>query len=144
MVVLAASWFFDGRPRHWNDMLRRFDGTLTQMWTAAWLPGARYVGKPIYVLTAQRTFSAPESLAYELQQTKRATIVGETTGGGAHSGAWFPIDDRFAIFIPLSRYVSATSGGDWEGAGVKPDVVCAASDALERAHHDALTKLGRE
>jgi hypothetical protein len=143
MAVLAASWFFDGRPRRWNDMIRRCDGTTTQYWTAAWLPGTRYVGKAIYVLTAQRTFSAPESLAYELQQTRRATIVGETTGGGAHSGAWFPIDDRFAIFVPLSRYVSATSGGDWEGVGVKPDVVCGASEALERAHREALARLGR-
>jgi C-terminal processing protease CtpA/Prc len=74
----------------------------------------------------------------------RATIVGETTGGGAHPGAWFPIDDRFAIFIPLSRYVSATSGGDWEGVGVKPDIACAASEALERAHRAALSQLGRE
>ena len=144
MVVLVASWFFDGRPRHWNDMLRRSDNTTTQMWTAAWLPGARYVDKPIYVLTAQRTFSAPEGLAYELQQTRRATIVGEVTGGGAHPGAWFPIDDRFAIFIPLSRYVSGASGGDWEGVGVKPDVVCEASEALERAHQAALAKLGRK
>jgi hypothetical protein len=144
MVVLAASWFFDGRPRHWNDLLRRCDGTTTQFWTAAWLPGARYVDKPVYVLTAQRTFSAPESFAYELQQTRRATIVGETTGGGAHSGAWFPIDDRFAIFVPLSRYVSATSGGDWEGVGVKPDIACEAAEALRRAHREALAKLGRE
>ena len=144
MVVLAASWLFDGRPRHWNDMLRRFDDSTTQFWTAAWLPSARYVNKPIYVLTAERTFSAPESFAYELQQTKRATIVGEVTGGGAHSGAWFPIDDRFSIFIPLSRYVSAASGGDWEGVGVKPDVACAATEALERAHHLALETLARK
>jgi len=95
------------------------------------------------VLTAQQTFSAPESFAYELQQTRRATIVGETTGGGAHSGAWFPIDDRFSIFIPLSRYVSAVSGGDWEGSGVKPDVACDASEALQRAHHLALQEIGR-
>jgi hypothetical protein len=144
MVVLAASWFFDGRPRHWNDILRRCDSTTTQFWTAAWLPGPRYVGKPIYVVTAQRTFSAPESFAYELQQTRRATIVGEVTGGGAHSGAWFPIDDRFSLFVPLSRYVSATSGGDWEGTGVKPDVVCRASEALQFAHNLALRDLGRE
>ena len=144
MVVLVASWFFDGRPRHWNDMHRRFDGSTTQMWTAAWLPGQRYIEKPIYVLTARRTFSAPESLAYELKQTRRATIVGEATGGGAHPGAWFPIDDRFAIFIPLSRYVSATSGGDWEGVGVEPDIASEASEALGRAHREALAKLGRE
>ncbi|HET6362663.1 MAG TPA: DUF4440 domain-containing protein [Gemmatimonadota bacterium] len=144
MAVLAASWFFDGRPRHWNDMVRRYDGTTTQFWTAAWLPGPRYVGKPIYVLTADRTFSAPESFAYELQQTGRATIVGEVTGGGAHPGAWFPIDDRFALFIPLSRYVSAVSGGDWEGTGVEPDVECAAAEALDCAHRLALETLGRE
>jgi retinol-binding protein 3 len=138
MVVLAASWLFDGRPRHWSDMLRRYDGSTMQYWTAAWLPGPRYADKLIYVLTAERTFSAPESFAYELQQTRRATIVGEVTGGGAHPGAWFPIDDRFSIFIPLSRYVSATSGGDWEGVGVKPDVVCAAEEALDRAHGLAL------
>lgn len=144
MVVLAASWFFDGRPRHWNDLIRRCDGTTTQFWTAAWLPGAHYVDKPIYVLTAHRTFSAPESLAYELQQTRRATIVGEVTGGGAHSGAWFPIDDRFSLFTPLSRYVSAASGGDWEGVGVKPDVVCDAAESLQRAHGLALGELGRK
>jgi hypothetical protein len=143
MAVLAASWFFDGQPRHWNDLVRRFDGTTTQFWTAAWLPGPRYAGKPIYVLTAQRTFSAPESFAYELQQTRRATIVGEVTGGGAHPGAWFPIDDRFALFIPLSRYVSAVSGGDWEGTGVRPDVECAAAEALDSAHRLALEALGR-
>jgi hypothetical protein len=144
MSVLAASWLFDGRPRHWNDIVRRCDGTTTQLWTAAWLPGARYVDKPVYVLTSTRTFSAPESLAYELQQTRRATIVGEVTGGGAHAGAWYPVDDRFSLFIPLSRYVSSVSGGDWEGTGVAPDVVCAASEALERAHRVALDGLGRK
>ena len=144
MVVLAASWFFDGRPRHWNDIVRRADRTTTQFWTSAWLPGPRYVGKPVYILTAQRTFSAPESFAYEMQRTQRATIVGEVTGGGAHSGAWFPIDDRFSLFIPLSRYVSAVSGGDWEGTGVKPDVVCGAAQALDCALGLALKGLGRK
>ena len=109
MVVLAASWLFEGRPRHWNDIVRREDGT-NQVWTASWLPGPRYVGKPVYVLTSERTFSAPEGLAYELQQTRRAVIVGETTGGAAHPGAWFPIDDRFAIFVPLSRLALETLG----------------------------------
>jgi hypothetical protein len=143
MVVLAASWFFEGRPRRWSDTVRRVDGTTTQQWTSAWLPGRRCAKQPLYVLTARRTFSAPEGLAYGLQQTGRATIVGETTGGGAHSGAWFPLDDRFAIFVPLSRSVNAISGGDWEGVGVEPDLPCAAEQALERAHRAALSTLGR-
>ena len=132
MVVLTASWLFAPPARHWNDVERRCDGTHRQFWTSAWLPGPRFTDKPVYVLTAGRTFSAPESLAYELQQTGRATIVGEVTGGGAHPGAWFPIDDHFAVFIPLSRYISAVSGGDWEGSGVVPDLACPASEALER------------
>jgi hypothetical protein len=143
MVVLAASWFLDGRPRRWSDTVRRCDGTTTQYWTAAWLPAPRFAGVPLYVLTAARTFSAPESFAYELQQMRRATIVGETTGGGAHSGSWFPLEGGFAIFVPLSRSVSATSGTDWEGTGVKPDVACPAAEALERARRAALAELGR-
>jgi C-terminal processing protease CtpA/Prc len=133
MVVLSASWFFDGPPRHWNDMVRRLDGTTRQFWTAAWLPGARYVDKPVYVLTAQQTFSAPESFAYELQQTRRATIVGETTGGGAHPVRGERLDDRFMIGVPFARAINPITRTNWEGTGVAPDVKVPAADALETA-----------
>jgi hypothetical protein len=133
MVALVASWLLPPPSRHWCDMQRRLDDSSRQYWTAAWLPGPRFVDKPVYVLTAQRTFSAPESLAYELQQTRRATVVGEATGGGAHPGAWFPLTDGFALFIPLSRYISPVSGTDWEGRGVQPDVPCPAAEALDTA-----------
>ncbi len=33
MVVLAASWLFDGRPQHWSDLIRRADSSVTQFWT---------------------------------------------------------------------------------------------------------------
>jgi hypothetical protein len=33
------------------------------------------------------TFSAAEDFCYSLHQLKRATLVGEKTGGGAHTGA---------------------------------------------------------
>jgi len=39
---------------------------------------------PIFVLTSHRTFSAAEEFTYNLKHLNRATIVGETTGGGAH------------------------------------------------------------
>ncbi len=45
----------------------------------------------MYVLTSGRTFSAVEEFTYNLRQLERATIVGETTGGGAH-----PVE-RFSV-----------------------------------------------
>jgi len=34
---------------------------------------------------------------------KRATLIGETTGGGAHAGVWHRIDDHFGIGIPETK-----------------------------------------
>ncbi|WP_461117285.1 S41 family peptidase [Spirosoma jeollabukense] len=39
---------------------------------------------PIYILTYHCTFSGAEDFAYGMQVAKRAIIVGERTGGGAH------------------------------------------------------------
>ncbi len=105
MVALFSSWFFDGRTRLFTSFYRRHDDATTQVWTAPWLPGARYVQKPLYLLTAQRTFSAPEGFAYELQAAGRATLVGEATGGGAHPGQHFPLGDHYSMFVPLSRSI---------------------------------------
>lgn len=39
---------------------------------------------PVYILTARRTFSGAEDFTYGLKYANRATVVGDTTGGGAH------------------------------------------------------------
>lgn len=38
------------------------------------------------MLTSKRTFSGAEEFSYNLKALKRATLVGETTGGGADPG----------------------------------------------------------
>ncbi len=38
-----------------------------QLWTDASVGSPRYLGKPIYVLTGKRTFSAAEGLTYDLK-----------------------------------------------------------------------------
>jgi retinol-binding protein 3 len=43
------------------------------------------------ILTSVNTFSAPEELAYDLKQLKRATIVGEKTAGGANLRGMFKL-----------------------------------------------------
>jgi hypothetical protein len=107
----------------------------TQASTAPiWVPGRRFGGKkPLYILTSKRTFSAAEAVAYDLQALRRAVIVGERTGGGAHPFAYRRVHPHFALDLPEGRSVNPITGGNWQGVGVKPDVEIEASEALARA-----------
>src|ERR1044072_8406622 len=88
---------------------------------------------PLYVLTSDYTFSGAEEFTYNMQSRKRATIIGETTGGGANPGGMFPINDRFGIFIPTGRAINPVTKTNWEGVGVKPEIAVEASHALDTA-----------
>jgi C-terminal processing protease CtpA/Prc len=105
------------------------------------VPGKRFAGKDVYVLTSHVTFSGSEELAYDLKVLKRATIVGEVTGGGANPGDVFPLPNSFSIFVPTGRAVNPITKTNWEGVGVQPDVAVAADKALDMAHYLALKKL---
>jgi C-terminal processing protease CtpA/Prc len=98
----------------------------------------------VYVLTSSRTFSGAEEFSYDLQSLKRATIVGEVTGGGAHPVSGQRIDDRFMIIVPIAKAVNPITKTNWEGTGVKPDVAVAASDALVTAQKLAGEKLASQ
>jgi hypothetical protein len=142
MVALLCSYLFDGRPRHLNSLeWRRAGGNeIQQWWTLPHVAGKRYVEKDVYILTSKRTFSAAEEFTYNLQALKRAIIVGETTGGGAHPGGTQPINDHFAVWVPSGRAVNPTTKTNWEGTGVKPDLDVPAEQALKTAHLTALKK----
>jgi C-terminal processing protease CtpA/Prc len=64
---------------------------------------------------------------------KRATIIGETTGGGAHPVSGHRIDEHFMIGVPFAKAVNPISKTNWEGNGVEPDVKVPAADALDSA-----------
>ncbi len=107
------------------------------------LAGPRYLNKPVYLLTDKGSFSSTEEFAYDLQQLKRVTIVGENTGGGANPGGAFPLYDladgsRIDLFVPTARVENAISKTNWEGVGVKPDVNTTPEKALTTAHQLAL------
>jgi C-terminal processing protease CtpA/Prc len=76
-----------------------------------------------------------------LKNLKRAIIVGETTGGGAHPGGVRGITDHFGIWVPNGRAINPITKTNWEGIGIEPAVKVAAADALKAAHLDALQKL---
>jgi retinol-binding protein 3 len=107
------------------------------------LNGPRYLNKPVYLLTDKGTFSSAEEFAYDLQNLKRATIVGATTGGGANPGGTLPVytfedGSRLDLFISMARVESPITKTNWEGIGVKPDVESQPEAALQKAHALAL------
>jgi len=132
MVALVSSYLFS-KPTHLNDLWTRKTDTTEQYWTLPYVPGKRLEGKPAFVLTSKGTFSGAEEFTYNLKILKRATIVGETTGGGAHPVSGHRIDDHFMIGVPFARAINPISKTNWEGTGVEPDVKVPASDALTTA-----------
>lgn len=132
MVAFLCSYLFAERT-HLNDFWMRASNQTRESWTSEEVPGAKFTTQPVYVLTARRTFSGAEEFAYNLKHLKRATIVGEVTGGGAHPVRMQTIDDRFSIGVPDARPINAVTKTNWEGTGVEPDVKVAAPDALATA-----------
>ena len=141
MVALISSYLFGNDPVHLNDLYWREGNRTEQFWTKPAVPGKRYQDKDVYVLTSHRTFSGAEEFSYNLKNLKRATIIGETTGGGAHPGGGFPINDHFGMFVPTGRAINPITKTNWEGTGVKPDVEVPAKVALKTAHLTALNKV---
>jgi len=138
-VALMASYLF-GQPVRMNDIYDRPSNETRQFWTLPYVPGRRLIGKDVYVLTSNRTFSAAEDFTYGLKNLQRATIVGEVTGGGAHPGGPRRINDHFFVAVPSGRSISFITHTDWEGVGVQPDVKVPAVQALATAHLLALEK----
>jgi C-terminal processing protease CtpA/Prc len=138
-VILLCSYFFD-EPRHLNSIYNRTTDTTREYWSHPVLPGKKLVDKDVYVLTSSRTFSGAEEFAYNLQSQKRGTIVGETTGGGAHPTRGFRVTDHFGVGVPFARSINPVTKTNWEGTGVKPDVAVPADHALHTAHLLALKK----
>jgi len=141
MVALITSFLFDAEPVHLNSLYWRPSDSTHQWWTLPYVPGKRSPKKPVYVLTSRRTFSAAEEFTYNLKNLKRATIVGETTGGGAHPGGFRRLGEHFGAFLPSGRAINPISKTNWEGTGVEPDIKAEADQALKVAHQHAVAKL---
>jgi hypothetical protein len=133
-VRLVASYLFGDQPVRLSTIYLRTTNRTEDVFTDPRVPGPKFgPEKPVYILTSAHTFSAPESLAYDLQALKRAVVVGEVTGGGAHPGDVVSLPHGMSAFIPYGRPINPVTKTDWEGVGVKPDVGVPADKALEKA-----------
>jgi retinol-binding protein 3 len=142
MAAFIATYFFDTIRVHLSDIYWRDTNETNQFWTTTFVPGRRSARQPLYVLTSSSTFSAAEDFCYSLQNLKRALVVGETTGGGAHSSRGPQrLTQSFTAIIPAGRSISPVTKTNWEGTGVTPDIKTPAEAALGVAHLHALRAL---
>ncbi|HEX8749332.1 MAG TPA: S41 family peptidase [Pyrinomonadaceae bacterium] len=141
MVALMVSYLLGPEPVLINTAYFRPENRTFETWTLKDVPGRRYTGKSVYVLTSNYSFSAAEEFAYDLQTQKRATIVGETTGGGANPNTFVRLGDHFMLSVPIGRAINPITKTNWEGVGVKPDVDVTQELALKTAHALALRKI---
>jgi hypothetical protein len=141
MIQLISSYFFS-EPVHLNSFHTRATDSLQELWTHEEVEGPRMVDTPLYVLISPRTFSAAEEFTYNLKHLGRATVIGETTGGGAH-----PVTERrlpalgVRLALPFGRAINPVTQTNWEGTGVTPHVAVPSSEALLVAHQQALQDL---
>jgi retinol-binding protein 3 len=141
MIQLITSYLYGSQPVHLNNFYFRPADQHTQTWTLPFVPGKRRPDIDVYVLTSNYTFSAAEEFSYNLQNLKRATLIGETTGGGAHPGGASVITNRYMVWMPTGRAINPITNTNWEGTGVKPHIEVEAEKALTAAHVKALELL---
>jgi C-terminal processing protease CtpA/Prc len=137
-AVFWSSYFFPDGETHLNSIYEGSTGQTRQFWSHAWLPGERYLDRPVYLLTSESTFSAGEEVSYNLKAQGRAVLVGQTTKGGANPTDAFPITPTLEITVPVARSVNPITGTNWEGTGVEPDVAVPAGEAFDVAYRMAL------
>lgn len=143
MIRFLCGYLFEENAHLINWDIRAEKKTV-QSYSADYVPGKRIIDQPVYVLTSGQTFSAAEEFTFDLKNLERATIVGDTTGGGGHTVASeiFNFDGfRVGMRIPYGRAYNPKNNEGWEGVGVIPDIAVPEDQALDVARADALRKL---
>jgi Peptidase family S41/N-terminal domain of Peptidase_S41 in eukaryotic IRBP len=141
MVALLSSYLFGEERVLLNSLYWRAEKVTDQYWTLPHVPGKRFGDKPVYVLISKDTFSGGEEFAYNLKTRQRATLIGETTKGGAHPGSLYRLHSHFEAFIPNGRAINPITGTNWEGTGVLPDISVPQEQAFRLAYSMALKSI---
>ncbi len=135
-VGLVLDWLLAPEPVHFADVVRR--DRVRQWWTTGAPAVSAAAGLPVAVLVGAGTFSSAEGLAYFLQSTGRATVVGAVTRGAADHITPLVLTPHVRGHLADAFYRDPRTGSNWEGTGVRPDIVCAEQDAPARARESLL------
>jgi len=100
-----------------------------------------FVG-PLVVLTGPRTFSAAEDFLVVLKASRRATLVGERTGGSTGQPLSIPDLPAGGSARVCAKRDVAPDGTEFVGIGVIPDVEVAPTAADVAARRDVVFERG--
>lgn len=143
MATFLLSYFFAEERKPLISAHFRYTGRNVDSFTSPDVPVAkRRPDVPLYVLTSKQTFSAAEFFSYTLQKFGRATVVGETTGGGGYAGQIVPLGRGIFLSISVGKPVHPVTKSGWQKVGVIPDVAASRDDALRVAHEAARKRVG--
>lgn len=131
MVQYLCSYFIEGGV-HLNDFYFRDGDRTIEFWTLDKVDGTKMTDVPLFVMTGEKTFSGAEEFSYNMQTQKRATLVGQTTGGGANPGREMRINEELLVFIPRGMAINPITKTNWEGIGVIPEVKTDVSETLDK------------
>ncbi len=132
MVQYLCSYFFDQKLLL-NSLYWREGNSTQEFWTLDEVGGIKLNDVPLFIITSEKTFSGAEEFSYNMQTQKRATLVGQTTGGGANPGRSMNINDNLRIFIPMGRAINPITKTNWEGIGVIPEIETTFEDTYDKA-----------
>lgn len=131
MVQYLCSYFFNQKLLL-NSLYWREGNTTEEFWTLDDVGGQKMQDIPLFIMTSERTFSGAEEFLYNMQTQKRATLVGQTTGGGANPGRSMRINDNLSVFIPTGKAINPVTKTNWEGVGVIPEVATTVEDTYDK------------
>ncbi|HKG63168.1 MAG TPA: S41 family peptidase [Solirubrobacteraceae bacterium] len=127
MAVLG--WLLGPEPVHVSDVVSK-DGM--RRWHSD--PRAGLAPEtPAAALIGAGTYSSGEGLAYHFQAQRLGPLIGARTPGAADHVTPIVLHEHVRANLPRGYVVDAVTRTNWEQAGVRPDIPCAESEALERA-----------
>lgn len=116
----------EGTTLRFDDLpeLRRVDAGQGLARWEHWVTPSDVANKPempVYVLTGF-TGSACEHLTMALKVTRRATVIGDTTGGAGHFATFVDLPGGYSMMLPIGRTYDPRTGDGWELTGIEPHV----------------------
>jgi tetratricopeptide (TPR) repeat protein len=132
MVQYLCSYFFD-KKIHLNSLYYREGNRTEEYWTLEEVGGKKLVDIPLFIMIGDETFSGAEEFSYNMQTQKRATLIGQTSAGGANPGETRGINKDLSVFIPTGRAINPITNTNWEGIGVQPEILTKKEETFDQA-----------